>query len=672
MTARNWTASRIGRALASAMPRAMLCAGAAVLLAALLPAHAQQAPRLMVVFDGSGSMWGRLSASPRSKLVAMRQELTRALREKRPDVAVGLTTFGARSGASCTSAATPLAAKPGQIGQLERLLTSFNPQGRGPVVLGLKTAIEALGGSGAPARLLLIHDSLDNCSQDVCALARDLAAGQSRVVVDVLSLGLKRKDRATMACLTKATGGRLVNAATMDAAIAGIDTIVASLDNTRPRAGPSIAGRPTRAAPAKPAPQSAGLTLTARLAGTKTVIPHGISWQIKSHSKLSPPVNRTVHRATLDIALPPATYEVILNTELQRLRKQIDVQEGVRQALVFEVVGGLVEVIAPAAPSAATSSAEDGAVSVVRTAESGGKPAGVVWTGPASAARALLLEDGAYRISVSNGLSQVSRAIDVAAGSSQKIGFVAAPAQLTVVTAGLSPAQAVNADIRIARKLVDEPARRPVVARSAAPRATFTLPAGPYYVTLRAHGTETTSLVILAAGEAVTHTPRLRQMALRVTSHVANGPKLDGTDLRYRVWRADALLEPIAVSRKARPVFHLAPGKYRIESRIGHQNAVMIREFDVGSAGAGSLELRHGAGKVSFAVPKDLRDQRLIAYWEVLDPDNRLIWRSFEPYPTATLNAGAYKVTMQTKDETFSTKFKVIAGRSDTVALHKN
>ena len=648
----------------------MLCAGAAALLAALSPAHAQQAPRLMVVFDGSGSMWGRLSASPRSKLVAMRQELTRALREKRPNVAVGLTTFGARSGASCASAATPLAAKPGQIDQLEQLLTSFNPQGRGPVVLGLKTAFDALG-TAAPARLLLIHDSLDNCGQDVCAFARELGAKQPGVAVDVLSLGLKPKDRSAMACLTKATGGRLVNAATMDAAIAGIDTIVASLANVRPRAAPNAARRPAAATPAKPAPQATGLTLTARLAGTKTVIPHGISWQIKSRSKLSPPVDRTAHQATLDIALPPATYEVILNTELQRLRRQIDVKPGVRQAVAFEVSGGLVEVVAPAAPSLATVASDDGTVSVVRTVASGDKPAGAVWTGPASAARALLLDDGAYRISVGNGLGQLSRTIDVTAGSSQKIGFVTAPAQLTIAPAGLSPAQAADADIRIARKLVGQPDRRPIIARSAAPRAMFTLPAGPYYVTLRAHGAQTTSLVILAAGEAVTHTPRLAQMALRVTSHIAGGAKIDGTDLRYRVWRADALLEPIAVSRDAQPVFHLAPGKYRIESRIGHQNAVMIREFVVGNAAAGSLELRHRAGKVSFAVPKDLRDQRLIAYWEVLDPDNRLIWRSFESYPTATLNTGTYKVTMQTKDETFSTKFKVIAGRSDTVALQR-
>jgi len=649
----------------------------AVLLAGLgggvLPTQAQQPPQLMIVFDGSGSMWGRLSGSPRSKLAALRVELSQALRQKRPNIAVGLTTFGARSGGSCTSAATPFAPAPGQFDRLDQALASFNPQGRGPVVLGLRTAAAALGASAAPQRLLLIHDSLDNCSQDVCAFARDLAAKQPAIAVDVLSLGRKPKDQRAMGCRTKATGGRLVNAATMDAAIAGINTIIAALNSAPPVAAtrPSAAV-PSAASPAQPPPKTAGLALTARLAGTKTIIQHGISWQIKSRSKLDKPVDATVHQAALDIALLPATYQVVLNTELVRMTKQIEVRKDVRKPVVFDVAGGLVEVVPPtvsAQPAAAAAEAGAAAVSVVRTSATSGNAAEAVWSGPASAARALLLTSGFYRVTVGNGLSQVSRTINVATGSSQKVGFEIAPAHLNVVAAGLDPKQIESTEIHVARKLADQPDGRLIVARSAAASASFELPPGQYYVTLRTHGTEITSLIILAAGETVTHTPRLLQMALRVTSHVGKGPKLGGTNLRYRVWPADALLEPIASSRMAQPVFHLAPGKYRIESRIGHQNAVMIREFDVGTAAAGSLELRHRAGQVSFAAPSAARRQRQIAYWEVLDPDNRLIWRSFAPSPTATLAAGTYKVTMATKEQQFSTDFIVVAGRTDTVTL---
>ncbi|MFY0613131.1 MAG: hypothetical protein JXQ99_16490 [Hyphomicrobiaceae bacterium] len=674
------TAADTSRVTPRALRDALMCAmcAAAFLLGLSgwqAAARAQQAPRLMIVLDGSGSMWGRLNGSSRSKLAAIRQELGAALRAKGQNIAVGLTTFGARSGASCSSAETSLNAGPGQFDQLDRLLSAFNPQGRGPVVLGLRTAVDALSATPGPARLLLIHDSPDNCNQNVCSFARDLAKAQPQMAVDVLSLGLKPKDRDGMACLAKATGGRQIHAATMDAAEAGIDTILTALNAARPVAAKRPGtDSPAATATAKVPPRSSGLTLSARLAKTKTAIKHGISWQIKSRSKMVHPVDRTIHRAALDIALPPATYEVILNTELVRMAKQVEVRKDARSAVAFDVAGGIVEVIAPAAPAPAQHAAlaaNEATVSVVRTAASGGQAAGAVWTGSASAARALVLAPGYYRITVSNGLSQVSRTIDVSAGSSQKIGFETAPAHLTVALAASDAVLAANAEIRVARKDLDQPEKRTIVARSAAPRATFTLAPGPYYVTLRVHDNETTSLVLLAAGEAVTHTPRLSQMALRVSSHIGDGPKLGGAGVRYRIWRAEALVEPIAISRKAQSVFHLAPGKYRIESRVGHQNAVMIREFDVGVGRAGSLQLRHNAGQVLFAAPATARATRQFAYWEVLDPNNRLIWRSFEPTPSATLTAGAYTATMATKDEKFSTKFVVVAGRRDTVTLQK-
>ena len=68
------------------IPTSMMLIAAALVATALggwsRPAGAQTpAPQLVIVFDGSGSMWGRLAGSPRSKLAAMREELSASLRQ---------------------------------------------------------------------------------------------------------------------------------------------------------------------------------------------------------------------------------------------------------------------------------------------------------------------------------------------------------------------------------------------------------------------------------------------------------------------------------------------------------------------------------------------------------------------------------------------------------------
>lgn len=657
-----------------------------VFLAALalmaLPVAAQRPVQLVVVFDGSGSMWGRMAGSSRSKLAAMREELATALRDDLPDVAIGLTTFGARSGNSCASASAPLLPLPGQLDAFEGALKRFNPQGRGPVVLGLRTAVESVRAIEGPVRLLLIHDSLDNCNQNVCTFARELAAEQPRISVDVISLGLKPTLRRVMSCLTRATRGRLINAQTMDAAITGVGDVVAALRAAAPSAAPKPPSPPKVAsaqpvepeAGAKPVTRTPGLILRARLAGNDQAITDGITWRIASLAPLKSPIDRTIREAIADIALPPARYKVTLATARVEISKEIEVADGDPQQAVFEFDGGLVAVkSAPlkGAVAGGRQARDEALVTVVYSPEDGrGRPS-AIWSGPASAARALLLERGRYRIIVGNGLNQVARTVDVMPGQRFDVAFGTAAARLVVATNDLSADEARSAEIIVAREVAGKPPKREVVARTAATEATFELPAGPYHVTLRTPTSSRSVLVILAAGETLRRNLTLTQMALSVTSHVGVGEKLRTGEFRYRVWRASDLARPIAVSHEAEPVFRLPPGRYRIESRIDRQNAVLTREFDVGPGAVGSLKLRHRAGTVRFALPPELGAQRKMPYWEVLDGDGRLVWRAFDVAPSAVLAAGAYTVNLAVKNQRYTASFSVETGQTQTVAVRR-
>jgi hypothetical protein len=192
---------------------------------------------------------------------------------------------------------------------------------------------------------------------------------------------------------------------------------------------------------------------------------------------------------------------------------------------------------------------------------------------------------------------------------------------------------------------------------------------GTYHVTLDVFGQESTQIVVVPGGETVDARVAIAQMELTVTSSLGAKATAEEGDVRYRVWRADALDEPLHVSRAAEPVFYLTPGQYRIESRLGQQNAVIVREFEIGQQRYGKLALRHEAGRVSFKLADDepLTDSN--AFWELRDRNQRLIWRTIAASPVMTLKAGLYTVLVDGAQKSYRAKFAVVPGHDQSVIL---
>ena len=112
-------------------------AAACLALGVLAPtdkAIARDGGPLIVVLDGSGSMWGTIGDSRKSKLALTREGLAEAIERRDGDRAIGLVTFGARSGGSCRSVDIAVEPGPRRLGAVSDVLARFNPQGRGPVV----------------------------------------------------------------------------------------------------------------------------------------------------------------------------------------------------------------------------------------------------------------------------------------------------------------------------------------------------------------------------------------------------------------------------------------------------------------------------------------------------------------------------------------------------------
>ena len=91
-------------------------------------------PALMIVFDGSGSMWGPIEGTRQSKLVVARDSMRRALTRIAPQTRVGLTSFGNRRG-DCSDVEVVRRAEPIDMERIMLPLERLNPRGRGPLTL---------------------------------------------------------------------------------------------------------------------------------------------------------------------------------------------------------------------------------------------------------------------------------------------------------------------------------------------------------------------------------------------------------------------------------------------------------------------------------------------------------------------------------------------------------
>ncbi len=191
-------AERRGRSLRlAALSAGLLWAGAA---------QAQEPARLMLVMDGSGSMWERLEGRP--KLEIAREGIGEALRGLTPGREIGLTSFGHRRKGDCGDVELVVPPAAGAAEEVFAVVDSMRFLGKTPLAGAARLAAEALSYEEAPATLLIVTDGGADCAPEACAQARELAEKGAALRIHVASLGRSPEAGAGAACFAEATGGR--------------------------------------------------------------------------------------------------------------------------------------------------------------------------------------------------------------------------------------------------------------------------------------------------------------------------------------------------------------------------------------------------------------------------------------------------------------------------------
>ena len=639
---------------------------AAILLAS--PAAAEATVRVQIVFDGSGSMWGKIPGSSDAKFTLAREALRQALPALDRTTEVGLVLFGHRRRGDCSDVEQALGLQPLDPQQVLAPLESLNPKGRGPLTLAMVAAADVLPGGGKES-LVLIHDDYDNCQNDPCQLAGELHRVRPALVIHVVSIGTKPEEAERMACVPRITGGQHIVAQEAAAVAPAIAEALRLASLERPGRDVRVP-RPREVSRDELGPP--GLRLRAILNENGDQLTDQITWRVfQAGIESAAPILETTESAPR-LSLPPGDYVVEARRDAVSVRQPVTVAKNRPTQATVTLNAGVIRLAAPSFAEVSATTPSTALISLVEQSEEGQSGGRVIWVGPA-AERELFVPAGTYRMVMQDGQFRVGRSIVVPSGSrgTPPLATAVGRIRLEARDHGLAEDPAEHVLFQILEDDPTAPGGRREIARSASKAPQFILPAGTYHAVARKGAAEVRELIALGAGDDVSRMLDLKLSRLTVSVRLPGESPSEIDKVTWRVFRLDGGAETeVARSVRPSPLLQLPAGRYRVETRLGRLNAVVSREIVLEEASEQKLVVEPDAARLQLRlVQGGMAIGGGDVFWEVRDGSGRAVWRTMEVEPQEYLAAGRYTVRAETRERQLEQTVELKAGEMRTVAV---
>jgi len=640
-------------------------AGAAVVYAA------DEAPTAVILLDGSGSMWGQMAGEKRAKFDVARDELNKALPRIKPEVRLGLASFGHRRKSNCRDAQLIVPPAPDNLEQVIEPLNRMNATGKGPLVLGLLEVAEALGKSDS-ANIILIHDDVDNCGQDVCLVATAIAKSNPKLAVHVVGLALEKSKVNAMHCLPKLTGGKHYNVPNARGLASALDQIITLAHLERgtetTTADKTAPGVPSQVPTAKGAP---GLYLTATLKPKGEPLQSPVHWRVTKAGDDGDLI-REATAPGLTEKLPPGAYDVEAKLGLATARQRVEVKGNAPTLVGVNLNAGVLKMLARPARNAqplpgpvftVTAAADDAATS---------KTGAPIWIGRQSQPE-IVFPAGKYVVRAQDGPSYQEKTVVVSPGAATTFDAALAIGRLKLSATrerGDGEPMTEGVTFLVYEDDPGSPAGRKEVARSGAASPTFTLPAGTYYVTARTATAEAREQIAIGAGDIVNRILPLGLSRVKLSATLDGAPPPAKMPLVFKVVRLDGKAQEVARTVANNPEFELSPGRYRLEAHLGAMNVKAAQELMLAAGQTQDVKLKLEAGRVTLKLSGGQSGFGTgDVFWEIKDDNQHTVLRTGRPQPTALLAPGRYVIESETRDKKFRTAFELKAGDDRTLTV---
>jgi Ca-activated chloride channel family protein len=640
------------------MKRPALNILALALAAMALPAtlSAEPSATTVVVFDGSGSIWGRIDGTKAAKLDVAKEALRAVLAKTPPSVALGFGSFGHRRRGDCSDAEVIVPPADGSVERVTTALDKLDPRGKGPYSLAVREAAKLIG-ARRPASIVLVTDNADNCRMDFCDLGEELAKTQPGLQVHIVAVAMERDEIPKTQCVAKSTGGRFYDArdaAQLTAAITDAMTIAIPSDG-QAAAGPQLKGAPQQAVRPAPPAGTPGIAATARLGADGPAVTQPIHWRIRREG--SEVAMLSFDAATVNEPVPPGRYVVEAEAHGITARDTVEVgADGPTRIRMALPAGGLL---------ITTHAVKDATAAVYTSIAADPSPAAAIITRDDEPD--LVLAPGSYRVRVEQGLASAEQTVTIAAGKSSTADIPLAAARIELSALAVADGPPVEGAVFIvATEDATSPGGWREMIRSAATQPAFVVPAGTYRVTARLGGAEAHQRVALTSGENAKRTLILGLSRLKLSVAMPGGTPT--TPLEYRVFRLDDVPREAARSAAVRPDFTLGAGRYRVEVQAGSQNVRAEAAVTVTPGRDLKQDIRIACGAVSLRLAAGVGTVNDVS-WKVQDATGRIVWRSGVAEPNGLLAPGRYVVRAAVRDKRFERPFDVNDGQAHTVEV---
>jgi Ca-activated chloride channel family protein len=208
------------------------CLAALLTLFLALPAAAEGA-RVILVLDGSGSMWGK--AGDRSKIEIAKEVVGKIVSGWKPEDELGLVVYGHRQKGSCEDIEVMREPGPLDTGAYMKSVKGISPKGKTPMTAAVKMAAEALKFTEKRATVILVSDGIETCDLDPCAVSEELKKLGVDLVVHTVGFGLDNPEaKGQLQCMAEKTGGISVTAENADELEAALKKTVEATETAPP------------------------------------------------------------------------------------------------------------------------------------------------------------------------------------------------------------------------------------------------------------------------------------------------------------------------------------------------------------------------------------------------------------------------------------------------------
>jgi len=169
---------------------------------------------VMIVYDGSNSMWGQIDGI--AKIETAREVMADLIETWPQSTNLGLMAYGHRREGDCGDIELMIPPGPVDANSFLATVNGITPRGKTPLTDAVVEAAETLSFRDNPATVVLISDGIESCQADPCSIAAELEQQGIAFTTHVIGFDVAREDQRQLSCIAENTGGTFVPAQDAD------------------------------------------------------------------------------------------------------------------------------------------------------------------------------------------------------------------------------------------------------------------------------------------------------------------------------------------------------------------------------------------------------------------------------------------------------------------------